>query len=151
MKDRPEELRGKNAERTLTALMLAELREQNALMTEFTARLGSQIQNNVLEVATRVIPATGVVSGEYGVAAGCIVVDNLSGSSVTVSSAGPQGSAPISGIGVTIVPAGVMRVVNLASRSWSIYGTAGDTVTYQVLTRGGLVGGGLGAVDGGAP
>jgi hypothetical protein len=139
VKDKPEELRGRNAERNLTALMLAEIREQNALLTEFTARLGSQIVNNVLEVATRTFPNDAYLGMQFSVAAGVIEVSNDSEHDITVSSAAPQSSAPTNGIGVYIVPAGERRVVNVASHNITLYGTAADTVSYQVLTRGGLL------------
>lgn len=136
--DKPEKMSGKDAERNLTALMLAELREQSALLTEFTARLGSQIVNNVLEVATRTFGDDAYIGMEFAVAAGAIEVSNDSEHDITVSSASPQSSAPTNGIGVYIVPAASRRVVNVASRTITLYGTAADKVSYQVLTRGGL-------------
>lgn len=139
MKDKPEEMRGRNAERNLTALMLAEIREQNALLTEFTARLGSQIVNNVLEVATRTFGDDTYIGMEFGVTAGAIEVQNHdSSNAVTVSSTSPSSSAPTNGIGVYIVPAGERRTVNVASRTITLYGTKDSKVSYQVLTRGGL-------------
>lgn len=126
------------AEQILAGEMLAELRRIAATTTEWAERLGALVTNHVLEVFTLTFPAAGYIDREYQVAAGCVVVDNQSGSNtVTVSSAGPGGVTP-TGTGTVRVPAGKVRVVNVASRHVTIYGTAGDYVTVQVLTTGAL-------------
>lgn len=125
--------RGGRAERILAGLLLQELRAMRATMTEFTARLGGQIVNDILEVSTVTVDSTGTVPRNYGVAAGAIEV-TAGGHPVTVSSAGPTTQVPTVGTGVYVVPANTTRVVGLASRQVTLYSQAGDTISFQVFT-----------------
>jgi hypothetical protein len=123
--------------RQLDAEMLQELVRIRQTMTEYAGRLGGQIVNNVLETATLAIGADGFVTREYGVAAGAVQVFNLSGANdMTVVAGGPAGYIPPTGTGVSVVPAGKDRVINVAARQITIYGTAGDRVSFQVWTVG---------------
>lgn len=126
--------RGKEAERILAAELLAEFRYLSQTMTSFAERLAGQTVNHVLEVSTAAFDSTGYIFREYSVAAGCIEVTNSGTHTVTVSSAGPSGSAPTVGVGVYVIPAGATRVVALASRQVTLYGTTADTVSFQVFT-----------------
>lgn len=127
------------AERVLTAELLEALRHQAQTTTEFMERLGGQIINNVLDVFTATFATDGVITREYNVAAGSVEVCNdLNTNTVTVSSApaggGIAGSAPGGGTGVFKVKGGATRTVALASRTLSLYGTSGDTISVQVFT-----------------
>jgi hypothetical protein len=51
---------------------------------------------------------------------------------MTVSSAG-AGNVP-SGTGTALIPGGASDVVPVASRQFTIYGTAGDRVSFQAYT-----------------
>lgn len=123
-------------ERELVAELLDALRQQAQTTTEFMARLGGQVINDVLEVATLVIPTEGFIARDYSVAAGCIDVSNLgvAANLMTVTSGGPGAAAPPSGTGVYIIAGGSRRTVSLASHQFTIWGTAGDKVSFQVFT-----------------
>jgi len=148
----PDAPRGRRAELLLAAEMLASFRAYAQTHTAFMARLAGNIVNDVLSVRTEVIPASGIVSGEHHVAVGILEVDNLGSHPMTVTSGkDSSGSAPTSGRGVRIIPAGAWRNVPLDARSYSIYGTVGDTVCFVAYSAGPGGNGGLGAVDGGSP
>ncbi len=66
---------------------------------------------------------------------GQTVTAATSAHNMTISSAAPTGTAPATGVGTYVVPAGATRTVAVASRTIAIYGTQGDTVSYQVFTR----------------
>jgi hypothetical protein len=117
--------------------------------SEVTERLTNGIVNHVLEVATRTIPTEGFFMKEYGATAGCVVVHNHGTNLVTVAAGLSSGVAPREGVGVYNISSGTWETVNLGARGFTIYGTAGDRVSYQVFTRGGLVGGGFLSMDGG--
>ena len=133
----PRQLRGRELERAFYAEMLQELRGLALTMTEFAERLAGRAVNHVLKVRTVIFDATGQVFEAFGVAAGSIEVTNLStvaGHNVVVHAAGPMGAAPGAGVGVYFVPPASTRVIALGSRQLTLYGTAGDTVSYQVFT-----------------
>jgi hypothetical protein len=125
-------------ERQLVSELLDALRHQAQTTTEFVARLSGQVINNVLEVATLVIPAEGFITRSYSAAAGCIDVSNLgvAANLMTVVSAGPGGNAPPSGTGVYVLAGATRRTIALASHEFTIWGTAGDKVAFQVFTSG---------------
>lgn len=128
---------GRQAERILAAELLDEFRAYAQTSTEFMARLGGRVVNDVLGVETCVFDAAATpVDRQWHVAAGCIVVANYSAANtLTVVAAGPAGNpAPASGVGVTRIPPGACRVVALASRTVTFYGTAADAFSYQAFT-----------------
>lgn len=122
-------------ERQLVAELLDALRQQAQSTTEFMARLGGQVINDVLEVYTGVIPPEGYITRDYNVAAGCIDLSNLgvAANLMTVTSGG-VGSAVPSGTGSYAIAGGTRRTVALASRQFTIWGTAGDRMSFQVFT-----------------
>ncbi|WP_163570799.1 hypothetical protein [Fodinicola feengrottensis] len=77
-----------------------------------------------------------MISRNYHAPAGCIQVRNPGVHMITVSSAGPTGSAPQVGPGVWQIPAASRDTVSLGSTIFTLYGTAGDTVSFQVFTIG---------------
>lgn len=125
----------REVQRALSAELLAALRHQAQTQTDFLERLAGQIINNVLEVWSGIFDATGVMSRDYNVAAGCIYVANLgvAGHLITVSSAAPGAVAP-SGTGTFLIDGGTARTVPLASRNLTLYGTAADRVAFAVFT-----------------
>lgn len=148
----PDAPRGRAAERIYYGEALSELRHYMQTSTEFAARVSGQIVNNVLDVQTRVFDASGMIALEYGAAIGCIDLDaSLAPHQVTVATGGGSGVVPAQGAGVYIVAAGVKRAVNIGAHQVTLYGTAGDTVSFQVYTRAAGPSAALGAVDGGAP
>lgn len=129
---------GKTAAIILAGEILSEFRAWKQTSTEFYSRLVGGITNDVLDVQSEAIDATKLhVSRQYHTAIGCIVVDNQSTANVMYVT--PGGYNPGSGMvgpRSTPVPFGKQRVINLASRQFTIYGTAGDVVAWQCFTKG---------------
>jgi hypothetical protein len=148
----PDAPRGRRAELMLAGQMLAEFRAWAQTHTEFIARLAGNVVNDVLRVKTATFDANGTPIGDdFHVPCGTLEIENLGTHPMTVANrTDATGSAPSGGVGVRIIPAGAHRYVPIGSRSFTIYGTAGDQVSYAAYTRS-VAGGGLGAVDGGAP
>jgi hypothetical protein len=139
--------RGRAAERILAAELLQEFRLTRASLTEATERFGHGALNHVLQVGTKTMPDAGFVSFDFSTVCGSIEVRNLGEHDMTVCSFAGT-SAPTSGVGVYIVPAGAVQVVNVASRQVYIWGTAAEQVSYQAYTDSRNAGS-IGAVDGG--
>jgi hypothetical protein len=102
--------------------------------TERVAGLTGQLINNILEVATYVIPAEGYVTREYGAAAGYVTLSPGQATRGYTIEAAPARSgaapvsAPTSGVGVFVtLPSTLPRTVPLASRVFTVYGTPGDS------------------------
>lgn len=125
---------------------------QHALLhsTETSERLTNGIVNKVLEVATRTIPSDGFVSKDYGATIGHVEVFNLGNNDMTVCS-GTGGTPPQGGTGVSIVPPGTSRTIHINSRSWTVYGTVGDRVSYQAFTVPAVGRPAINQVQGGTP
>jgi hypothetical protein len=131
--------------------MLAELRETRATTTAFIARVAGRAVNSVLEVATRTFSAEGLLSLRFGAPCGAIEIANWSTHPVTVASGATSSNIPpLTGVGVYVVPAGTVRLVNIAAREVTLYGTAADTISYQAFAGGGLAETGLVGPSGGA-
>lgn len=142
--------RGRQAERVLAGEMLQELRTLQATMTSFVAKLSGRITNNVLESGTRTFPAAGVITRDWGSVCGAVEVANLGAHTVTVAAGSANSTtAPTDGPGVFPVPAGAVRLVNVAAREVSFYGTSGEQISIQAFAGGGISGWGLVGVDGG--
>lgn len=122
-------------DKDLTAGLLQMLEHYAQTTTEFAAQLAGQAVNDTLEVFTGVIPAEGFFTREYGVAAGSIEVSNWGAAAnfMTVTSGGPGSAVPV-GTGSYTIAGGQARTVALASRQFTIYGTVGDKVSFQVFT-----------------
>ena len=142
--------RGQKAERQFWGEALANLEAMHRTLTSFMERFQGVALNNTLEVCTATFDSGAFITRSYHAAAGSVEVANLSTHPVTVSSGGPAGAAPAGGRGVAIVQAGVKSTIALASTSFTLYGTAGDQVTFQVFTTGANGSGALLAVDGGS-
>lgn len=61
---------------------------------------------------------------------------STTGHTITVTSTPASDAAPSAGIGVAVVPAGQTHIINLASHTFTLYGTAGDQVLVQAFTAG---------------
>lgn len=139
-------------ERALVLELLQQMKYATAHLSKTSELLATGVTNHVLEVKTHTFDATGVLTLEFNATCGALKVSNIGITDVTVTSSTPQGAAPPNGgVGVGVVPAGTWDVVNLASRFFTLYGTSGQRVFYQAFTIGGIIGGGLVGVDGGAP
>lgn len=139
----------RSLEYTIMAELVQEIRELRSQNTDQFAQWLGRIQNSVLLVETRAIPASGYLDRQFRTPAGSIEVSNPSEHAVTVDAAPPGGTAPAQGTGVYIIPAGTTRVVNVASRQITLYGTAGDIISFQVFATGGVSRPSLNSVDGG--
>jgi hypothetical protein len=125
--------------RAANALAVEEYEALRWLMqthTELVARLDGQSVNDMLEVATYIFDASATpIQLQWGVAAGCIEVQNTAASLVTVMAGGSNSNtAPINGHGVYPIEAHTRRTVAVASRQVTLYGTAGASVTIQAFT-----------------
>jgi hypothetical protein len=124
----------------LTAQLLSELQHLNATQTEMMARLaGGLILNNVLGVETVLIPASGFVQRDYPLAVGAVEI-RTPARPVIFAAGGGASSPPQVGTGVYPVPANTVQVINLGSTTFTVYGTPGDTLSWQVFTKGGFTG-----------
>ncbi len=117
----------------LATAQLAELRHLTATMTEFVAAQRSQIVNGVLSVDLIALDAQGLWERGFQVPVGHVVVDNLSATDLTVTSAPAQSSAPPSGRGVQVVPAYCSKSVPIGSHTFTVYGTPGAKANVQAF------------------
>jgi hypothetical protein len=125
----------KDAEREVLASLVEELRYLHGTQTEMIAHLRSQAVNGVLEVATLALDSTGALARSYNTAAGSVLVVNTTPAAITVQSGGQSGStAPPTGRGVSIIPAATSLPVPIGAHSFTIYGTPGAIVSFQVFT-----------------
>lgn len=131
----------KASERELLCALLEEVQHFRSTTTEFGARFFGQAVNNVLSVETVTFDSTGYVMRSYHATAGAVEVRNLDDTnSVTVVS-GAAGTVPAQGIGVYVIPPNTVQVVNIASTTFSIFGTNNEKVSFQVFADGGRDGG----------
>lgn len=124
------------------ALMMAELsaavRSLVESSTELAGRLGRRgAVNAVLESWAGVFPTNGVITRTYEVAAGSISIENLSATHsliLTTGVAAGDTGANTSGVGVSYVRANALGRSPLADHSFTLTGTAGDLVSFEVFT-----------------
>lgn len=129
--------RGARAANILATEQLAELRAMTQTLTSIAARLAGNVYNETLKTATDVFDSTGMIQLQFHIAAGSIRLRNLSAANtVTVSAAGPLAVTPASGVGVWRVPPAMADTIGVATRQITLYGTAGDYVSYSVYTTG---------------
>ncbi len=135
----PERLSGRQAERAFYTELVSQL---NQLVQSFTAqmtRLLGRSVNNVLETATHKFPSAGdaVVTLSYRTPIGAVTV-RAGANAVTVAQGGVSsgGTAPTEGKGVWVVPANTRDTVAITGHAVTLYGTAGQSVSYQVFAAG---------------
>lgn len=121
------------AERTLTALELEQLVYDNHTQTKMVAKLSSQLTNSILASELVTLDANGLATREYGAAFGSLAVASFGGALV-VAAGSPGASAPGSGTAVSLVGAGMARVINMTGHALTLYGTPGTQVTLEVFT-----------------
>jgi hypothetical protein len=123
-------------------LMMAELnaavRSLVESSTELAGRLGRRgAVNSILESWAGVFPASGVITRTYEVAAGSLSIENLSATHsliVTTGVAAGDTGANTSGVGVSYVRANSRGLSPVADHSFTITGTAGDSISFEVFT-----------------
>lgn len=125
----------KDAERILAGALLQELRDLNQTTTARQARLQSQVVNGVLEAGTQVLDSSGQFTRSYHAAIGALVVTNATGALLTVvSTAGAGPTAPTAGNGVHLVPSGLVMTIPIDNRGFTLYGLAGQPISFQAWT-----------------
>lgn len=133
----PRKISASQAQALMMAELLDAIRSIQETQTELVGRMGRRgAVNGVLDVWAGVFPAVPVISRTYEVAAGSIVVYNLSAaglvtvvSGIAAGDTGAQGA----GFGVGYCPAGQRLIMPLADHSFTMSGTAADKVHYQVF------------------
>ncbi|HWB38559.1 MAG TPA: hypothetical protein VHA75_21275 [Rugosimonospora sp.] len=124
----------RDIQRVLATQLLQDVRWQAQAFTEFIGRLQGRLTNDVLQVELLTIPAEGYVTRSWRAPAGAVAVDALGANPVTVAPGGGSADPPTSGVGVHLVPAGQLRVIAIAAREVTLWGTPGDQVQYQAFT-----------------
>lgn len=130
-------------EKELLGSLLEEMVVFRTRTTEFAARYFGNVTNKVLSVETVTFDSSGYVTRQYQATAGCVEIRNLDATNaVTFQVGGPMaGSIPLNGVGVYVVPAGKLQVVNMTSTDFTLYGTNLSRVSFQVFADGGRNGG----------
>jgi hypothetical protein len=135
---RPERLTPKQAERAFYSELVSQLQQLVQAMTVSMTRVLGRSVNNVLEVATRVFPASdGYLTLAYRAPLGAITV-RAGANPVTVAWGGASsgGTAPSQGAGVWVVPANTRDTIAVTGHAVTLYGTAGQSVSYQAFAAG---------------
>lgn len=115
--------------------LIGEMRRYHATSSEFMARLmAAGITNGVLEVGTDTIPSSGVLTRAYHVQVGSMIVINAGAAAVTAVPGAPGPVAPQIGAGVQPIPAQTLLALPVNDHAWSVWGTVGATVGFQVFT-----------------
>lgn len=132
----PRRLSPAQAQTLMTAELLNAIRSVAESSTELAGRLGRRgAVNGVLESWAGAIPASGVITRTYEVAAGSISVENLSAQKLIVNSgvaAGDTG-ANAAGVGVSYIrPSAFGRSV-IGDHSFLITGNPGDLISFEVF------------------
>lgn len=88
-----------------------------------------------LVTCTLQISPQGFAQFDWPVSFASVAVTNLSAQPVTITTASPSDAAPMTGVGVAVVPATHGATHNLAGHCLTVYGTPGDRVTVSVFSR----------------
>ena len=127
--------RGREADRQLTAELLAQLRLLNATTTELAAHVAGSAINGVLEVGVVAFDAEGLITRNYHVAVGSVLLTNHAASQIVVQAgASTSTGVPTTGRGLQIIPAQFQTAVPIAAHAFTAYGTPGQLVSLQVFT-----------------
>ncbi len=134
--------RGRRALEVLATEQLAELRAIRATTTEQAARASGRLINNTVVVATAIFPtttdgSTPSIMFDHRVAIGAVKITNLSAANrVTFAPSQPTAYAPGAGVGIGLVLPNSRDTISCDTHVFTLYGTAGDTVTVQAYARG---------------
>jgi len=133
----PRPLSAAQAQTLMMAELNAAVRSLVESSTELAGRLGRRgAVNSILESWAGLFPASGVITRTYEVAAGSMTIENMGTHVVTVTTgvaAGDTG-ANTAGVGVSYVRASAAGKAPLADHSFTITGTAGDAISFEVFT-----------------
>lgn len=123
-------------------LMMAELNAAVRSLVESSTELAGRLRrrgsvNGVLESWAGVFPASGVITRTYEVAAGSISIENMAAAhtlTLTTGVAAGDTGANTSGVGVSYVRANARGISPIGDHSFTITGTAGDAISFEVFT-----------------
>ncbi|MGW5978765.1 hypothetical protein ACWFMH_19635 [Bacillus altitudinis] len=104
-------------------------------VSALAAAIKEMVVAECLTTQTLQISPAGFAEFSYPVPFASVAVTNLSAQPLTVTTQTPAETAPVTGTGVAVVPANSGAAHNLAGRSLTVYGTAGDRVTLSIFTR----------------
>jgi hypothetical protein len=133
-----ERLNPRQAERAFYAELVSQLQQLVQSMTTTMTRVLGRSVNNVIETATKVFPTgDGYLPLSYRTPLGSITV-RAGAHAVTVSAGGPSstGTVPTQGAGIWVVPANTRDTIALTGHQVTLYGTATESVSYQVFAAG---------------
>lgn len=134
----PRRMSAAQAQNLMFAELLAAVRSLYESSTQLAGRLGRRGSiNGVMETWAGVFPASGIIARQYEVAVGAITVDNLSAAGVVTivngvaaGDTGPQ----TAGVGVSYVRPNSRYIAPVADTGFTLVGTAGDKVSFEVFT-----------------
>jgi len=115
--------------------LAAEVRHLGGRLTETVSELHGLVINACLTTETLILDADGRASRDWSVPYGSVAVHNAGADTLTIVNGTPAAAAPMSGVGVVVIPSGSAMTANMAGRSLSLYGTAGACVVLSVFTR----------------
>lgn len=104
-------------------------------LSTLTTVLRDMVVHECLTTVTLAFDTEGVATFDWSAGFASVAITNTSAQSVTVTAATPTDTAPLTGSGVALVPAGKGATYNLAGHALTLYGTAGDRVTLSVFSR----------------
>jgi hypothetical protein len=104
-------------------------------VSALAAALKDMVIAECLVTTTLQIGPQGYGVFDWPVTFASIAVTNTSAQPVTVTTATPADTAPVTGVGVALVPANKGATYNLAGHCLTVYGNAGDRVTLSVFSR----------------
>jgi hypothetical protein len=126
------------AQQLMQAELIAAVRSLTEASTELAGRLGRRGSvNGVLESWAGTIPASGIITRTYEVAAGSMSLENLSAANIVTISSGVSSTdtgGPTAGTGVSYARPNSRCLAPLADHSITITGTPGDKVSFEVFT-----------------
>jgi hypothetical protein len=95
-----------------------------------------QMSPRVLDSRIVALDASGQAAGQHRLPYQCLAVTSFSAFPLTVAAAPLAGQAPGPGPGVTRLPPGGSRTINIRAYAWSVYGgAAGDLVNVETFSR----------------
>lgn len=134
----PRRLSQAQAQNLLHAELLSAVQSLNESTTQIVGRLKRRgAVNGVMESWAGVIPASGVLARTYEVAVGSVSCENLSAANrMTITSGVPSGDTggQLAGTGVSYVRANSRGIAPIADHGFTIAGTPGDLLSFEVFT-----------------
>jgi hypothetical protein len=112
-----------------------QVRELGGRLTSVVSDIHGLVINQCLTTETILLDAGGRGVRDWTVPFGAVAIHNAGAEALTVVNGTPTENAPVSGIGVVIVPSGAAITANIAGRTLSFYGAPGAGVILSAFTR----------------